>query len=335
MSNRAVTKETTHQVNLTSNRIRKGLSNYWTLSILVLIIAIFGVIEPRFLSRSNWLSTTTYMTETMLLGISETFVIITAGIDLSVGAIEGLAGVVAALVILKTLAFGTTLSLIFGVVFGLVVGMLVGLVNGLVITKMKITPFITTLGTMGVATGLTFIFSGGTDVVGLPASLNVIGNLVVASWFNFTVIITMIVLALAGIWLSKTRFGQYTYAIGSNAEASRRAGIRVDNHLIKVYMLSGLIASLSGILLLTRFATASPLTGANSELNAIAAVVIGGASLFGGRGTMFGTLVGAGIISVLVTGLVIVNVQPYWQVVAIGVIIILAVWFDQLNHRPS
>ncbi len=335
MSTRTVAKETTRERNSFNNHIWVNLSNYWTLGILVLIITIFGVIEPRFLSRSNWLSTTTYMTETMLLAISETFVIITAGIDLSVGATEGLAGVVAALVILKTLAIGTTLSLILGVISGLLVGMVVGLVNGLVITKMKITPFIVTLGTMGIATGLTFIFSGGTDVVGLPASLNEIGNSIIAGWLSFPVTITIIVLILAGIWLSKTRFGQYTYAIGSNAEASRRAGIRVDNHLIKVYMLGGLIASLSGVLLLTRFATASPLTGANSELNAIAAVVIGGTSLFGGRGTMFGSLVGAGIISVLVTGLVIVNVLPYWQVVAIGVIIILAVWFDQLHHRSS
>lgn len=319
----------------TKTSLMNRIGDYWTLGVLILIVIIFGAIEPNFLSRSNWLSTTTYMTETILLAISETYVIITAGIDLSVGATEGLAGVVSALLMLKTHAAGSVISMTIGIVGGLLVGLIVGLINGVVITKMKITPFIVTLGTMGIATGVTFILSGGTDVTGLPTSLSNIGNSELLGWFTFPVLVTAVVLILAGIWLSKTRFGRYTYAVGSNNEAARRTGIRVDRHLIRVYALGGLIAALSGVLLLTRFSTASPLTGNNTELNAVAAVVIGGTSLFGGRGKMFGTLIGAAIISVLITGLVILNVQPYWQMVAIGVIIILSVWFDQLRHRAK
>ena len=313
--------------------LRSRLADYWSAGILLLIIVIFSVLQPAFFSVSNWLSTTTYMTETLLLAVGETFIIITAGIDLSVGAVEGLSGVVAALVMLGTEPLGHTQAIILGACAGLLVGAATGALNGVVITKMKITPFIVTLGTMGIATGLTFILSGGTDVVGLPNRLSNLGSFVLFGFLTFPVIIALIVVVVAGIWLSRTRFGRYTYAIGSNAEAARRVGINVDGHLIKVYALSGVIAGLSGVLLLTRFATGSPLTGANSELNAIAAVVIGGTSLFGGRGNIVGSLIGAAIISVLITGLVILNVQPYWQMVAIGAIIILAVWIDQLRHR--
>ena len=313
----------------------KRLGDFWTLGILVIILAVFGILQPSFLSVSNWFNTTTYMTETLLLAIGETYVIITAGIDLSVGAVEGLAGIVAALVMVALEPHGATFAMIGGTLAGMLTGVLFGLLNGLVITAMKVTPFIVTLGTMGIATGLTFILSGGTDVVNLPNQLSNIGNATVLGVFSFPTFVTVLCLIAAGIMLYQTRFGRYVYAIGSNAEAARRAGIPVNRNLIKVYTLSGAIAALSGILLLTRFATGSPLTGTNDELNAIAAVVIGGTSLFGGRGTIVGTLIGAAIISVLITGLVILSVQPYWQTVAIGVIIIIAVWIDQFRHRMA
>ncbi len=308
-------------------------TDYWTIVILILIVTIFGLLQPKFLSLSNWVSTTTYMTETLLLAIAETYVIVTAGIDLSVGAIEGLAGIVGAMVMLASRPLGASLSIWCGIVSGLCTGVTVGFVNGFVITKMKITPFIVTLGTMGIATGITFILSGGTDVVGLPSQLTDIGNTVLFGIVTFPVLITLVVLIISWIWLKMTRFGQYTYAVGSNEEAARRAGINVNRHLLKVYVLAGLIAGVSGVLLLTRFGTGSPLTGGNAELNAIAAVVIGGTSLFGGRGSLFGTLVGAAIISILITGLVILDVQSYWQMVATGAIIIAAVFVDQLRSR--
>ncbi len=318
-----------------SRRWLNRLGDFWTLGILVIILAVFGILQPSFLSVSNWFNTTTYMTETLLLAIGETYVIITAGIDLSVGAVEGLAGIVAALVMVALEPRGATLAMVAGTLAGMLTGALFGFLNGWIITAMKVTPFIVTLGTMGIATGLTFILSGGTDVVNLPNQLSNIGNATVLGVFSFPTFVTVLCLIAAGVVLYQTRFGRYVYAIGSNAEAARRAGVPVSRNLIKVYTVSGAIAALSGILLLTRFATGSPLTGANDELNAIAAVVIGGTSLFGGRGTIVGTLIGAAIISVLITGLVILSVQPYWQTVAIGVIIIIAVWIDQFRHRMA
>ncbi|MHB1685289.1 MAG: ABC transporter permease [Bacilli bacterium] len=318
-----------------SRRWLNRLGDFWTLGILVIILAVFGILQPSFLSVSNWFNTTTYMTETLLLAIGETYVIITAGIDLSVGAVEGLAGIVAALVMVALEPQGAALAMVAGTLAGMLTGALFGFLNGWIITAMKVTPFIVTLGTMGIATGLTFILSGGTDVVNLPNQLSNIGNATVLGVFSFPTFVTVLCLIAAGVVLYQTRFGRYVYAIGSNAEAARRAGVPVSRNLIKVYTVSGAIAALSGILLLTRFATGSPLTGANDELNAIAAVVIGGTSLFGGRGTIVGTLIGAAIISVLITGLVILSVQPYWQTVAIGVIIIIAVWIDQFRHRMA
>lgn len=315
--------------------VLKKLGDFWTLGILIIIIILFGILQPNFLSVSNWFNTSTYMTETLLLAIGETYVIITAGIDLSVGAVEGLAGIVAALVMVWLEPHGSTFAITVGIVAGMLTGVAFGFLNGWVITALRVTPFIVTLGTMGIATGLTFIVSGGTDVVNLPNQISNYGNATILGIFSFPVFVTVICLIVAAVTLYQTRFGRYVYAIGSNAEAARRAGIPVNRNLIKVYTVSGAIAALSGILLLTRFATGSPLTGANDELNAIAAVVIGGTSLFGGRGTLLGTLIGAAIISVLITGLVIIGVQPYWQTVAIGIIIILAVWIDQLRHRMS
>lgn len=305
---------------------------FWTLGVLIIFIVVFTIINPAFLSSANWFNTSNYMIETLLLAIAETFVIITAGIDLSVGAIEGLVNVLTALIILS-LHSHSIWAILFGSVCGIVIGAGLGFVNGLVITKLKITPFIATLGMMGLATGLTFIFSGGTSVAGLPNIVSVLGNKVILGFLTFPVLITFIALILSWILLSQTRFGARTYAVGSNREATRRLGINVDWHLIQVYTISGGIAALSGVLLLMQFATGSPLTGNNSELNAIAAVVIGGASLFGGEGSMIGSFIGSLIVAVIITGLVIINVQPYWQMVAIGVIIVAAVWIDQIRKN--
>jgi ribose transport system permease protein len=332
------TNTTKHQINDSSTgswSIWPIVSKFWTLAVLLVLIVIFSTIKPSFLSAANWFSTTNYMIETLLLAIAETFVIITAGIDLSVGAIEGLANVTASLVILSFGGKHSIEAILIGILVGLVVGCGLGFVNGVVITKLKITPFITTLGMMGVATGLTFILSGGTSVSGLPSLLSVMGNHQIFGIFTFPVLVSIIVLIIAWIVLSQTRFGLYTYAVGSNLEGARRSGINVDRHLIKVYTMSGGIAALSGVLLLMQFATGSPLTGSNSELNAIAAVVIGGVSLFGGEGSMIGSLIGSAIIAVIITGLVIINVQPYWQMAAIGVIIVLAVWIDQLRKKRA
>jgi ribose transport system permease protein len=313
--------------------LMQDIGDWWTLFILVLLVIIFSVTSPGFFSTQNFVSTTVSASNTIILAVAETFVIITGGIDLSVGAILGLSGMVGADVMQSLMGHGDMVALWSGLLAGLLTGVVFGAINGLVVTVLEVTPFIATLGMLGIATGLTFLITNGTDIVNLPVELSTVGDSVLFNFLGVPVLITIIVMIIAWYYLRKTRFGKYTYAIGSNAEGTRRSGVNVKYHLFKIYTLSGLLSGLAGMIVVARIATGSPLEGTNDELNAIAAVVIGGASLFGGRGTIFGSTVGALIISVLVSGLVIMGVQPYWQTVTIGIIIILAVYIDQRRYR--
>ena len=306
---------------------------FWILGVLIAMIVIFGVLAPGFLSLQNWVSTSVYATETLLLGIGETYVIATGGIDLSVGSTLGLSAITSSLVMAALANYGG-FSVMLGVLVALMTGALVGFVNGIVITKLRITPFIATLGMLGIASGVGFLLSGGNDITNIPPSLSAFGSYVFGHFLGMPVLVTAVVAVVSGIWLAKTRFGRRTYAIGSNREAARVSGIPIDRHLIKIYTLTGVFAGIAGLLNVARFAIGSPTAGQNDELNAIAAVVIGGASLFGGEGTIFGTTIGAIIVSMLVTALVILNVQSYWQIVATGAIIIIAVYVDQLQRKP-
>jgi ribose transport system permease protein len=313
------------------------IGDFWILGVLLFLVLIFTLINPVFFSLANWVNTSTFMTDTLILALAETIVILTAGIDLSVGANMGLSSIVFALILQYGLESGMSLwvSLPLGIAGGLATGVTVGLVNGFIITRWKITPFIATLGMLGVCTGLTFIVSQGTSVTNLPEEIGTIGNQVYFDVIGFSVLVTMITVAVMYLLLTKTRFGRHTYAIGSNIEAAKRAGINVNRHLTKVYALSGFLSALAGIIIVMRFVNGSPLTGSHTELNAIAAVVIGGTSLFGGRGTIWGTVVGAGIIAIMLTGLVLAHVQVYWQIVSVGAIIILAVYMDQLRSKSG
>lgn len=332
--NNHISTSTTRE-NLRFPSLSQGLGDFWIFGVLVTLILVFGIINPVFFTIENWNNTSTFMTDTLLLALGETLVILTAGIDLSVGAIMGLSSMVFALILEYGMNQGMRLgvSIPLGIIGGLGTGLFIGFLNGLLITRLKITPFIATLGMLGICTGLTFIISNGSSVTKIPDQLGVVGNQIFFGFISFSVLVSAIVFGLMYTLLSKTRFGRYTYAIGSNVESASRAGINVNRHLIKVYMISGLLASIAGIIIVMRFVNGSPLTGSHTELNAIAAVVIGGISLFGGRGKITGTLVGAAIISVLLTGLVLAHVQAYWQIVAIGAIIILAVYIDQLRNR--
>lgn len=306
--------------------------------ILVLMVAVIGIIAPAFLTKASWLATSQAATVITLLAIGQTFVIIAGGIDLSVGAVLACSAMVGAVTMRQLSSIGAdpVLTITVGFAASLATGTLMGLINGLVITRLKITPFIVTLGMLGVGSGTTNLLSGGTEVVGLPAQLGTIGNQgLLGGWLTVPVIVTVIVAVIAALVLSRTRFGMRTYAIGSNNGAARRAGIAVDSHLVRVYMLSGLLASIAGVLLVSRFVGASPLAGQGAELSAIAAAVIGGASLTGGRGSIVGTLVGAAITAVLQIGLILAGVQSFWQTVAIGIVIVLAVYGDQLRIRFS
>lgn len=311
----------------------QDLGDWWIFLILILLVVVFSLTAPGFFSAQNFTSTTVSASNTIILAMAESFVIVTGGIDLSVGAMLGLSGMVGADVMQSLMGHNSVSSLVLGVLAGLGTGVLLGAINGFVIAFLEITPFIATLGMLGIATGLTFLVTNGTDIVNLPPQLSNFGDAVLWNFLGVPAIIAVVVLLIAWFYLTKTRFGKYTYAIGSNAEGTRRSGVNVKAHLFKIYTLSGLLSGLAGVLIVARLATGSPLEGNNDELNAIAAVVIGGASLFGGRGTIFGATIGALIIAVLVSGLVIMGVQPYWQQVTIGIIIILAVYVDQRRFR--
>jgi ribose transport system permease protein len=225
-----------------------------------------------------------------------------------------------------------------------VTGLAFGVLNGVLITRLQMPPFIVTLGTLGIALGLGQLLSGGTSVPNVPPAVQTEIGLRELIAFDIAgqrlrltppLAIALAIAAVAALVLNRTRFGRYTYAIGSNAAASRRAGINVDLHLIKVYALSGMLAGVAGALDLLRFGTASVGSHQADNLAAISASVIGGTSLFGGIGTIGGGVVGSFIPTVLRNGLIIARVPPFWQNVAIGVVLILAVFLDQRRRRAE
>lgn len=271
----------------------------------------------------------------LLLATGQTFVIISGGIDLSLGFIMGLAAVVAAHTINAVTPTG---GLAVGVLSGFVVGVLVacipGVINGLLVSRLKVPPFIGTLGMFGVARGTAFLLAGGTTVPVSNSLFAVIGN---GRFFGvpYIVVITAIFVLVMQYLLSQTKFGQHNYAIGANVQAARRAGIDVKRHLFRLYVLSAACAGLAGVLYSARFNAGAAQAGEPLLLDCVAAVVIGGASLFGGSGTIFGTVAGAFVIAVIQYGLVFVNVEPFWQFISVGVVIIISVLIDQAQRRFS
>jgi ribose transport system permease protein len=307
---------------------------------LIGIIVVFSIMKPNaFLGSYNIKSIFIDASVALTLSVGMTYVIITAGIDLSVGAILVFSGVIA-LKVMIALAGGANAAnnagwgvILLGIAAGLGAGLAWGLLNGLLIALLDLPPLIVTLGSFGAALGLADVLTGGVDLSGVP---NELGSSIGAGSIGpipVLVFIAGIVTIVFGLILHTTKFGRYTYAIGSNQEAARRAGVNVKRHLIQVYALSGLLSGLGGILSLAYFTTTS-INGHNTDnLTAISAVVIGGTSLFGGVGAMAGTVVGVFIPVVLGSGLVIVGVQSFWQGVMIGVILVAAVYFDQLRRR--
>jgi ribose transport system permease protein len=294
----------------------------------------------------------------LLMGLGQTFVIIAAGIDLSVGWVMGLSSVVSALVIVDLVDRGTaeTLAIVLGCAAGVASAMIPGLINGAIIAKLRIPPFIVTLGMSFIVRGISFLLSGGNVVGGQPPGVGQLGNeslfyLISGPngglyFFNkpdvtgdalrqldrvlqWPVIIAFIALIMMLFVLHKTRFGRHVYAIGGNREAALRAGVPVDRHIIVLYTLSAATAGIAGVLNTARFSGGSSTAGDPLLMSSIAAVIIGGVSMFGGEGSVSGTLIGALIIAIMTTGLVMLNVQPFWQYVVVGVIVILAVLIDQ------
>jgi len=304
--------------------------------VLLALIAGFSLDSPYFLTRPNWLNTSSTATEVLLLAVGETFVIVSGGIDLSVGATLALSGMAGAWVMSHFFATGGTpaaLVIAIGFIVAIAVGTAVGAVNGVLVARYDIPAFVVTLGTLGICTGLADLVYNGQEISTIPAGIAQIGNTNLGGWIPVPVLVAAALTIVAGTALARTRFGLFTYAIGDNREAANRVGVKTRRHLVKVYVLSGFLAGVAGVVVMCRLGVASPTSGSSDNLNAIAAAVIGGTSLFGGRGTIAGSVVGTAIISVLLTGLIIVNVPPFWQLVAVGVVLIAAVYVDQLGTQ--
>lgn len=289
---------------------------------LVILSVVLTFLSDRFLTVDNLLNVTRQVSINAIISVGMTLVILTGGIDLSVGSILAFSGSITA----GLLAGGQALSL--AVVLGLIVGAGLGFVNGILITRADIPPFIATLGTMTAARGFTLVYTDGRPITGMDEVFRFLGGGYIAS-VPVPVIIMAVIFIAAYIMLTQTKFGRYIYAIGGNEEAARLSGINTKKVLTAVYTLGGLLAGFSGVIMASRLNSAQPTAGIGFELDAIAAVVLGGTSLSGGVGTIAGTLIGAMIIGVLDNGLNLLNVSSFYQQVAKGVVILLAVYVDK------
>ena len=307
----------------------------WVFAALIILMAIFTGITPgKFLTLSNLSLTSQTAATLLLMAIGQTFVIITAGIDLSVGFVLVLSGVVAGDFYLHNGgANAGTGTIWLGAVIGMAAGAAFGALQGACVAKLKMPPLIATLMGLGIAQGLSYLITGGHDLATVPnklvSSLG-FGSLGGVPWI---IIVSFGVTLVSGLVLAYTRFGRYTYAIGSSPEAAERAGINVGWHLIKVYTVAGLMSGLAGILNLAYFGTTTISGHPLDNLVVITAVVIGGASLFGGRGSMLGTFIGVFIPALLLSGLNIAGVNQFWQYILTGLVLGAAVYFDQVRRR--
>lgn len=308
--------------------LRRVLKNYGILLAFVLICAILAWLSPVFLRWTNILNVIRQSSIYGIMAIGMTFVILTGGIDLSVGSILAFSGAVAA----GLLKANAPLGLV--IVASLAVGAALGLANGVIVTVGRITPFVTTLAMMTVARSLTLIFCNGYPISGFSQQFRFIGTGDLLG-IPVPIVVFLATVFLAAVVLRETRLGRYTYAIGGNEEAVRLSGIPSGFFKTMVYVFSGLASGLSAVILTSRLNSAETVAGTGYELDVIAAVVIGGTSLNGGRGSVWGTLVGALLISVINNGMVLLGINPYYQGLVKGLILLGAVLLDRLREEPG
>jgi len=294
---------------------------------LGLLCVLLTILSPHFLRVENLLNIFRQSAVNACLALGQLLVILTAGIDLSVGSALALAGVSMALMLKAGLPTLLVLPLT------LAVGLLLGLVNGLLLTRLRLPhPFIATLGTMNVARGAAFILTGGFPVADLPEGSRFLGAGMLGP-IPVPVVVVLVTYGIVHVFLTRTTVGREIYAVGGNAEAARLSGVPVSSRLNLVYLVSGGMAALGAIILTGRMNSGFPLAGQGAELDAIAAVIIGGASFFGGVGNVLGTLVGALVMGILRNGLNLLDVSTFWQTVIIGIVIVGAVWLDVIRNQ--
>jgi ribose transport system permease protein len=311
------------------------LQSVWILGVLVVIVVAFSLAAgDRFLSASNFSLISQNIAVWAVLGVGMTFVIITSGIDLSIGSVLVFSSVIAAKVMAALGGEGWGIAGV-GILAALAAGIGWGLLNGFLVAKAKIPALIVTLGSLSIALGLAQVLTGGIDIRAVPGVLTDFNTYIKILGIPALPFVALIVVVIGAIVLHKTKFGRYTYAIGSNELGARRVGINVDRHLIMVYGLSGTMAGLGAVLALAQFGTTTIAGQSLTNLNVIAAVVIGGTSIFGGQGSIFGTVVGLFIPAVLQAGFVIIGVESFWQGVAVGTVLVAAVYVDQSRRAAA
>jgi ribose transport system permease protein len=338
----AASTERVEALRLTSQRRKDLIQKFAALVGLMTLIAVFALTSNAFFSLSNAMTVALQTTSIAFLGVGVTVVILTGGIDLSVGSVLALSGTVAALLVKDGW------SVPAGMAAGVLVGTLCGIFNGLVVTRLKLAPFIATLGMMLIARGIALQLTGAAPVSQLGEAFGVLGN---GSFFRtlemgpnglprvafpgipYPVVLMILVAIVVAFILSNLSTGRHVYAVGSNEEAARLSGINVDRTKLFAYGLSGFLAGLTGIVLMSRLITAQPNEGIMYELDAIAAAVIGGASLMGGVGSISGTMIGAFVIGILRNGLNMNGVSSFIQQIVIGCVIIGTVYVDYLRNR--
>jgi ribose transport system permease protein len=294
---------------------------------LIVVFVFLSIASPVFLSADNLYNIGVQTSYTAVIAIGITLVIITAGIDLSVGSVAALSGVVGVVLMAKA-----GVPVVLAILGGILVGAACGLVNGLLVSVAGLNPFIATLGMLSVARGLVYIPTNAKSVFGVPDSFRLLGQGVIGS-IPIPIIVVAVVAVAGYVVLARTKLGRYAYAMGSNREAARLSGIPIRRYLTVVYVISGALAGFGGMIASSQVASGQPNFGIGLELDAIAAAVIGGASLFGGQGTVVGTLIGAFLIALIRNGSVLLDVNIYYQQVIIGVVIWVAVLWDQYRRR--
>ena len=306
---------------------------------LVAMVLALSLLSESFFTSDNLFNVMRQVSVNLCISVGMTLVILTGGIDLSVGSILALSGAVAAGLVKSGLQFaGINLHVgftFFGVVVvALLIGGLLGWFNGQMVTRFKVPPFIATLGMLTIARGMTMLYTNGHPITGLGAQFEYLGT----GWFcgiPMPVLVAVLVVVLFALFMRKAPWGRYIYAIGGNERAARLSGIDVNRVKCFVYTVAGVLSAVAALIVTARLDSAQPNAGSGYELDSIAAVVIGGTSLNGGKGSVWGTVIGALIIGVLNNGLVLMNVSPFWQQVIKGLVILLAVIMDRMNAKEA
>jgi ribose transport system permease protein len=322
-----------------ANPYFQSFKRFQSLVALIVLCVVLSVMTDTFFTADNGLNVLRQIAVNICIATGMTLIVLTSGIDLSVGSVLALCGAVAAGLLKNGIEIPAAdlyigFTILGAVLAGLILGTLIGLFNGITVTKFNVPPFVATLAMLTIARGFTMLYTKGHPISNLGERFAFIGA---GSWLGIPVPIwiSAIVVSLAVFLTKKTKMGRYIYAVGGNEQAAKLSGVNINKVKIQVYALAGALAALGGIIVTARLDSAQPNAGTSYELDAIAAVVIGGTSLSGGKGSVWGTVMGAIIIGVLNNGLVLLNVSPFWQQVVKGIVILLAVIIDKLGAKKD